>query len=83
MNKISQQYIKEVKNLFPIIRKQERTYLSKLTHTIEEYSEEENINNIEGLYSNFGYPNEVVNLYLSNMDLSVMYKKIRTAKWIQ
>lgn len=83
MNKICRQYIKEVKTLFPIIRKPERTYLSKLTQTVEEYSEEENIDNIEELYSNFGYPNDVVNSYLSGMDLSVMYKNIRTAKWIQ
>lgn len=83
MKTLCQEYISNVKSFFPIISKEERIFLANLTDTVNNFCEEEDINTITDLYNKFGLPNEVVNFYYSDIDISYILKKMRTAKYIK
>lgn len=79
MNSITKQYIREIKTLFPSKGKKERNYLKKLSITIDEYCEEEKINNKQALYEKHGKPINIVYDYYSALDTEAIVKKIRLA----
>lgn len=83
MNKIYKQYIKQVKTLFPIMGKKERTYIKNLTSNLEDFCEEESIQSLDELYSQFGDPTDTLNNYFSSLDTSDMIKRIGISKWIK
>lgn len=83
MNKLSHQYVKNMKALFPISRKQERDYLKKLEMNIEDYCEENSISSLEELYKEFGSPTEAVSTYFSTLDIDYLLKKINRTKIIK
>lgn len=83
MNKISKEYISEVKTLFPIMGKSEKKYISNLKTTVEDYCGNVDITSKETLYENFGTPNDVVNSYYSTVDINYIIKKIKSAKYIK
>lgn len=83
MKTLCQEYISNVKSFFPIISKEERIFLANLTDTVNNFCEEEDINTITDLYNKFGLPNEVVNSYYSDIDISYILKKMRTSKYIK
>ncbi|MFG6395035.1 MAG: hypothetical protein K1W24_12770 [Lachnospiraceae bacterium] len=83
MKTLCQEYISNVKSFFPIISKEERIFIANLTDTVNNFCEEEDINTITDLYNKFGLPNEVVNSYYSDIDISCILKKMRTAKYIK
>ncbi|MCD8380888.1 MAG: DUF6120 family protein [Lachnospiraceae bacterium] len=76
-NKIQRQYIAQIKTLFPIIDRQERTYLKKLQLLIEDYCRENQNISIETLYKEFGVPSDIVNGFYSEMDIADSVKRIR------
>ena len=83
MNTYTKQYIREVKALFPSKGKKERDYLKKLSITIDEYCEEEQINNKQDIYKKYGKPIDIVYDYYSALDTEAIVKKIRLAGFIR
>ena len=83
MSKISKEYIKEVKAMFPVKGKQERKYIKELSKDIEDYCEESNSTTKEELYENYGNPIDVVGEYLSATDFSGVIKRLKTGKYIK
>lgn len=83
MNRVTKQYISEVKSLFPIMGKAERDYIHSLSANINDYASEENMNTIQKLYDHYGSPNDIVNTYFSISDTSEIIKRIQLSKWIK
>ena len=83
MTKLCQQYLSDVKSLFPIMGKPEKKYLSKLREPLEDYCREEQASTMEEIYDNFGQPDEVVNNYLRSADTAYLIKRIRLSKWVK
>ena len=83
MNIITGQYIKEIKALFPSKGKAEREYLKKLAITIDEFCEEESVENKHAIYTRYGKPIDIVYDYYSALDTEMVVKKIRTANFIK
>lgn len=83
MKTLCQKYISNVKSFFPIISKEERIFIANLTDTVNHFCEEGNINTITDLYNKSGLPNEVVNSYYSDIDISYILEKMRTAQYIK
>lgn len=77
VKKLSKQYIKNVRALFPVVTKKEQDYLKKLSLNVEDYCEEHNICCIEELYKAFGSPIEIINSYYSCADVSYVLRQIR------
>ncbi len=83
MNTYTKQYLREVKALFPSKGKKERDYLKKLSITIEEYCEEEQINNKQAIYEKYGKPIDIVYDYYSSLDVEIIVRKIRLSKIVR
>ncbi len=83
MNKLCQQYLSDVRAIFPIMGKPERKYLAKLANTVEDYCMEEKAATIEEIYSGFGTPSELASTYFTSVDSSKLIKRIRYTKWIK
>lgn len=82
-NNICQQYIKNIKSLFPIMGKEEKKYIKQLSVEVEDCSDNENLQNLDELYEKFGNPNDVVNNYFRLFDIDKLIKRIRISKWIK
>ena len=83
MSKISKEYIKEVKAMFPVKGKKERLYLKNLARDVEMLCEEENITSKENLYEKYGKPVEVVAEYFATVETDYVVKKLRISKHIK
>lgn len=83
MTKLCQQYLSDIKSLFPIMGKPEKKYLTKLSHSIDDFCLEENVTTLDDIYKDFGHPGEIVNTYLTSVDTSDIIKRIRYAKWLK
>ncbi|MCR5829002.1 MAG: hypothetical protein K6F93_01460 [Lachnospiraceae bacterium] len=77
---LSKKYLSEVKLLFPILRKEEKTYLRKMRHNIDDYCENSSVQSIDDIYNEFGKPQDVVNDYFSMMDVSSFISSVRFRK---
>ena len=66
--KIVRRYISEIKAICPFRGRGERKYLSWFSNNVWVYCEENDIQDIDELYRQFGKPNDVVNNYLTGMD---------------
>lgn len=74
---LSQKYINDIKLLFPVIRKTEKTYLQQMKQNIDDYCEQSTVSSMEELYEEFGKPQEVVYNYYSMMDMMPLFSYIR------
>lgn len=83
MNKICQQYIRNIKSLFPIIGKEEKKYIQQLSIEIEAFMEEESVHNLDELNKKFGNPNDVANNYFRLLDTDILIKRVRISKWVK
>lgn len=83
MNKICKEYISEIKSLFPMNRRMEKTYLKKMTTDVADFCEENNIATIEELYQNYGTPEDVVHNYVSALNRKDLINHINTAKLVK
>ena len=81
MDNICNQYIRQVKTIFPIMGKKERAYMKNLSSTLEDFCVEESISSLDVLYAQFGTPLDTVNNYFSTWDASTTIKRISTNKW--
>lgn len=83
MDKISKQYVKNVKAFFPIIGKGEKNYLKSLEISIDDYCEEVSISSLTELYEKFGTPSEVVNTYYSSINTDHILNQLSRNKTIK
>lgn len=74
-------YMKKTRILFPYISKAERRYLKKLRQTIIEYVESE-APTFDNVIETFGTPQEIVNEYIMNIDIDILYKRLKFRKTI-
>lgn len=74
--KIVRRYISEIKAICPFRGRGERKYLSWFSNNVWVYCEENDIQDIDELYRQFGKPNDVVNHYLTGMDIDEISNKI-------
>ena len=72
IRRIKEEYMNEIKFLFPDIRKEERQYLQGLSKNIDEYLDTDEhfdeMSSKESFYLFFGNPNDIVHQYYSNME---------------
>lgn len=78
-----QKYVREIKALFPIIRKQEKSYLKQMKHNIDDYCEQTTVSSMDELYEEFGKPQDVVHSYYSMMDLTLLFSHISLHRLIK
>lgn len=84
MNKrVVRRYILEIKAVCPFRDRIERKYLSWFSNNVWVYCEENDIQDIDELYRQFGKPNDVVNNYLTGMDIDEISNKIVKSRWIK
>ena len=84
MNKICKEYISDAKKFFPIMGRQERHFLRKISGDIEDLIEEENITSKTELIKKYRKPYEVANnYYCSYIDTDLIVKRIKISKYIK
>lgn len=84
MNKICKEYISDAKKFFPIMGRQERHFLRKISGDIEDLIEEENITSKTELIKKYRKPYEVANnYYCSFIDTDLIVKRIKISKYIK
>lgn len=83
MNRICRQYINSTKNLFPIIRKEEKIFFKKLKENIADYTKDNPISSMQELYASFGNPIDVMRNYYSNVNTADLQLEIKNAIRIQ
>lgn len=72
-------YMKKIRLLFPFLGKAEKRYLRYLRHSIDEYIDT-NDPAFDELVEYFGTPREIVHEYIMNIDVDVLYRKLRTRR---
>lgn len=83
MKKLRKQYVHKIKSLFPIIGRPERKYIKTMEINIDDYLSDSPNCTLEGLYQEFGPPEDVLNSYYSMMDTDHIIKRIRIAKYLK
>lgn len=84
MNKICKEYISDARKFFPIMGRQERHFLRKISGDIEDLIEEENITSKTELIKKYRKPYEVANnYYCSFIDTDLIVKRIKISKYIK
>ncbi len=81
--KLEKKYINEISALFPLVSKQEKTYLKKMKEIIDDTLSDEAVpppEKIEDFYSLFGEPYEIVHQYLSEMDKDTFQNILKLKK---
>ena len=84
MKKIQNKYMREIRNLFPALRREERKYLRKMEENIADYLENESpsaaVSSVEDLRQIFGDPREIVHQYYSTMEADAFYSFLRVRR---
>lgn len=80
MDKVCKEYLGDIKTLFPIVKKQEKSFLKKLSADVEQFCQDTGVSSKQDLYDNYGTPYEVVNNYLSAADTDYIVKQLRVSK---
>ena len=80
---ICDQYIKNVKTLFPYVGKAEKKYLDNLRLTVDDYCDSENISSIKQLEEGFGKPEDIVHEYISSVETDELIKRLNSRKIIR
>lgn len=70
-------YMRDIKGLFPVIRRDDRLYLKKMRQNIDDYCESYSISSMEELYEEFGKPQDIVYGYYSMIDTAPLFSYIR------
>lgn len=83
MNKVIEQYMKNVRRCFPIYRKTEKIYLRRLKESVELFGSE-NINlSYDDLVEEFGSPSSVASEYFRNVDNGDLIKALKRGKVVK
>ena len=84
IKKIQNKYMREIRNLFPALRREERKYLRKMEENIADYLENESpsaaVSSVEDLRQIFGDPREIVHQYYSTMEADAFYSFLRVRR---
>ena len=84
MKKIKNKYMREIRNLFPALRREEKKYLRKMEENIADYLENEcppaAVSSVEDLRQIFGDPREIVHQYYSTMEADAFYSFLRVRR---
>lgn len=84
IKKIQNKYMREIRNLFPALRREERKYLRKMEENIADYLENEcspaAVSSVEDLRQIFGDPREIVHQYYSTMEADAFYSFLRVRR---
>lgn len=84
MKKIQNKYMREIRNLFPALRREEKKYLRKMEENIADYLENESpsaaVSSVEDLRQIFGDPREIVHQYYSTMEADAFYSFLRVRR---
>ena len=84
MKKLQNKYMREIRNLFPALRREERKYLRKMEENIADYLENESpsaaVSSVEDLRQIFGDPREIVHQYYSTMEADAFYSFLRVRR---
>ena len=84
MKKIQNKYMREIRNLFPALRREERKYLRKMEENIADYLGNEcppaAVSSVEDLRQIFGDPREIVHQYYSTMEADAFYSFLRVRR---
>lgn len=83
MSKITKQYLRDVKEFFPICTRNEQTYLKNLSKDIDDFCETNHIKSLNDLYAAYGTPSEVAYGYIANSDFSTLYKKLNWGRYFK
>ena len=80
---VKKRYFYEIKTLFPVLTKQERTFLQKMKEEINDTLSDESVKkpeSIEDFYSLFGEPYDIVHQYLSEMGKDTFQNVLKLKK---
>ena len=84
MKKLQNKYMREIRNLFPALRREEKKYLRKMEENIADYLENESpsaaVSSVEDLRQIFGDPREIVHQYYSTMEADAFYSFLRVRR---
>ena len=83
MNNNIKQYLKQIRNLLPLYRKQERLFLSQLKNAVEDFVEDHPGCTFDDIVQRFEEPQTVVYNYLSALDPAELCKKVSLRRYIQ
>lgn len=83
LNKEVNLYLKQIKLLLPIKRKEEKAFLSQLKSAIEDFVDDNPSCTIEDILERFEDPQTVVYNYISTIDPHKLCKTIALKKYIQ
>ena len=80
MNSICKQYMEQIRLIFPLMGKQEKQYLQKMSVQVEDFCEENDVGSLDDLYKHFDPPEDVVREYFSVMDTSEIIRRIKRGR---
>lgn len=83
MNHDIKQYLKQIRNLLPLYRKEERLFLSQLKNAVEDFVEENSGCTFDDIVQRFEEPQTVVYNYLSALDPAELCKKVSLRRYVQ
>lgn len=83
LNKEIKLYLKQIKLLLPIKRKEEKAFLQQLQSAVEEFVEDNPNCTMEDIIERFEDPQTVVHNYISTIDPQKLCKGISIRKYIQ
>ncbi len=83
MNKIGNQYLKQVKSHLTCPGKLKKTFLTQLRGDVEEFLETNPNATLEDLAQRFGSPSEMAHSYIETLDGDELQKQIKKAKIVK
>ena len=83
MNKIGNQYLKQVKSHLTCPAALKKTFLEQLRGDVEEFLETNPNATLEGLTQRFGNPSEMAHSYIETLDGDKLQKQIKKAKIVK
>ena len=83
MNKIGNQYLKQVKSHLTCPAALKKTFLEQLGGDVVEFLETNPHATLEGLTERFGNPSEMAHSYIENLDGAELQKQLRKSKIVK
>lgn len=79
----AKKYYRDLKRLFSVYGKEEKTYLNEMKVQIDEYAADNPGLTYDELEEEFGSPNEVISAYYLSCDSNQLIKKMRIRKFVK
>lgn len=83
MEKMTAQYIKDVKEILPFVRKSEKEYLNLLKVRINGYIEANRMTDFKYVIERFGTPADAAMDYIDTLDEKTLMKMQRRTKYLK